>query len=132
MKQHAKKPYAGRRLLVAAMAALRDRETTRIVNAARLRIKESDRLSTVTEVLSALGADIEEQADALVIRGREKLPGGVTVSGHNDHRIAMMAAIAAVRCGAPVTVTGAECVAKSYPSFWEEYARLGGQIAVSE
>ena len=44
----------------------------------------------------------------------------------------MMAAIAAVRCGAPVTVTGAECVGKSYPSFWEEYARLGGQIAVSE
>ena len=56
--------------------------------------KESD----TVQVLSALGADIEEQADALVIRGKEKLPGGVTVSGHNDHRIAMMAAIAATRC----------------------------------
>ena len=113
---------------LAAMAALRDRETTRIGNAARLRIKESDRLSTVTEVLSALGADIEEQADALVIRGREKLPGGVTVSGHNDHRIAMMAAIAATRCEKPVTVTGAECVKKSYPRFWEDYEKLGGQL----
>ena len=77
-------------------------------------------------------AEVEEYADHLVIVGKDHLPGGVTVSGHNDHRIAMMAAIAAVRCGAPVTVTGAECVGKSYPSFWEEYARLGGQIAVSE
>ena len=106
--------------------------TTRLVNAARLRIKESDRLSTVTEVLTALGAEVEEHADHLVIPGRDSLPGGVTVSGHNDHRIAMMAAIAATNCDAPVTVTGAECVSKSYPDFWEEYARLGGQIAVSD
>ena len=113
---------------LAAMAALRAGEETRIVNAARLRMKESDRLSTVTEVLSALGADIEEQADALVIRGKAKLPGGVTVSGHNDHRIAMMAAIAATRCEKPVTVTGAECVKKSYPGFWEDYEKLGGRL----
>ena len=113
---------------LAAMAALRDRETTRIGNAARLRMKESDRLSTVTEVLTALGADIEEQADALVLRGKAKLPGGVTVSGHNDHRIAMMAAIAATRCEKPVTITGAECVKKSYPRFWEDYEKLGGQL----
>ena len=91
-------------------------------------MKESDRLSTVTEVLTALGADIEEQADALVIRGKAKLPGGVTVSGHNDHRIAMMAAIAATRCEKPVTITGAECVKKSYPGFWEDYEKLGGQL----
>ena len=113
---------------LAAMAALRAGETTRIVNAARLRIKESDRLSTVTEVLSALGADIEEQADALVLRGKARLAGGVTVSGHNDHRIAMMAAIAATRCERPVTITGAECVAKSYPDFWADYEKLGGKI----
>ena len=113
---------------LAAMAALRAGETTCIVNAGRLRIKESDRLATVTEVLNTLGADVEEHEDALVIRGREVLPGGVTVSGHNDHRIAMMAAIAAIRCEAPVTITGAECVKKSYPRFWEEYQALGGQI----
>ena len=117
---------------LAALAALTPDCDTTIANAARLRIKESDRLSTVTEVLTTLGAEVEEYADHLVIVGKDHLPGGVTVSGHNDHRIAMMAAIAAVRCGAPVTVTGAECVGKSYPSFWEEYARLGGQIAVSE
>ena len=113
---------------LAAMAALRAGETTRIVNAGRLRIKESDRLATVTEVLNALGAQVEEHEDHLVIHGRERLAGGVTVSGHNDHRIAMMAAIAAIRCEAPVTITGAECVKKSYPRFWEDYRRLGGEL----
>ena len=117
---------------LAAMAALRAGETTKILNAGRLRIKESDRLATVTEVLSRLGADVEEGADSLTIRGKLRLAGGVTVSGHNDHRIAMMAAIAAVRCEAPVTVEGAECVKKSYPNFWEDYESLGGQIVREE
>ena len=114
---------------LAAMAALRGGEVTAIVNAGRLRIKESDRLATVTEVLNALGAQVEEHEDYLVIHGQERLAGGVTVSGHNDHRIAMMAAIAAVRCEGPVTITGAECVKKSYPRFWEDYAALGGRIS---
>ena len=112
---------------LAAMAALRGGETTRIVNAARLRIKESDRLAAVTQVLNALGGRVEEYEDHLVIHGRERLAGGVTVSGHNDHRIAMMAAIAAIRCKGPVTITGAECVKKSYPDFWEDYRSLGGR-----
>ena len=116
---------------LAAMAALRAGEETRIVNAARLRMKESDRLFTVTEVLTALGADVEEHQDFLVIRGKAGLPGGVTVSGHNDHRIAMMAAIAAARCERPVTITGAECVEKSYPRFWEDYEKLGGRLVRS-
>ena len=118
---------------LAAMAALRGEGlTTRLVNAARLRIKESDRLSTVTELLTALGADVEEHDDYLVIHGKDTLPGGVTVSGHNDHRIAMMAAIAATNCDAPVTITGAECVKKSYPDFWADYEALGGVIARTE
>ena len=114
---------------LAAMAALRVGETTRLVNAARLRIKESDRLAAVTEVLNALGADVEEHPDSLTIRGRDGLTGGATVSAHNDHRIAMMTAIAATRCASPVVLTGAESVAKSYPTFWDEYTRLGGTIA---
>ncbi len=117
---------------LAVMAALRAGETTRLVNAARLRLKESDRLASVTAVLSALGADIEEGPDSLTIRGKEMLAGGVTVDSFNDHRIAMMAAIAAARCINPVTINAAECVAKSYPSFWEEYERLGGKIEKSE
>ena len=113
---------------LAAHAALRQ-GITRIVNAARLRIKESDRLTAVTQVLTALGADVVEGADRLTITGQpEGLAGGVTVDSHNAHRIAMMAAIAATRCAAPVTIIGAECVAKSYPDFWEDYERLGGQI----
>ncbi len=113
---------------LAAMAALRAGETTRIVNAARLRLKESDRLAAVTEVLNALGGRVEEFADHLVILGKDRLAGGVTVSGHNDHRIAMMAAVAAIRCQGPVTITGAECVKKSYPGFWEDYSSLGGKL----
>ena len=101
-------------------------------NAARLRIKESDRLASVTQVLNALGADVTEGADFLTIRGKEMLSGGVKVDSFNDHRIAMMAAIAATRCEKPVTITGAQCVAKSYPDFWEEYEKLGGKIKRTE
>ncbi len=112
---------------LAAHAALR-RGTTRIVNAGRLRIKESDRLASVKRTLSAMGARIEEYPDSLTIYGVESLRGGVTVDCCNDHRIAMMAAIAATRCEENVTLTGAECVAKSYPNFWEDYEKLGGKI----
>ena len=100
----------------------------RIKNAARLRIKESDRLASVTQVLSALGADVTEGPDFLTIQGKKSLPGGAAVDSFNDHRVAMMAAIAATRCERPVTVLGAECVAKSYPNFWDDYKALGGNI----
>ena len=109
---------------LSAMAALRAGEKTEIVNAARLRIKESDRLAAVTDVLGKMGADITELPEGLVIHGKRELAGGCTVSSHNDHRIAMMAAVAASRCRKPVTLTGAEAVAKSYPGFWEDYDRL--------
>ena len=114
---------------LAAMAALRAGKTTRLTNAARLRMKESDRLASVTAALSALGADVKEGPDFLEIRGKDTLAGGVKVDSFNDHRIAMMAAIAAARCINPVTINGAECVAKSYPNFWEEYKRLGGSFS---
>jgi len=113
---------------LAVMAAVR-RGTTRLVNAARLRMKESDRLVTVRQTLAALGADVEEGADSLTIRGRPALEGGVTVDCQNDHRIAMMAAVAATACERPVVLTGAECVAKSYPAFWEDYRALGGTFS---
>ena len=115
---------------LAAMAALRAGEVTRLTNAARLRMKESDRLSSVTRALNALGADVEEGPDFLAITGRVSLAGGAAVDCCSDHRIAMMAAVAATRCKAPVTLLGAECVQKSYPNFWEEYKRLGGKLDV--
>ncbi|MDE6589523.1 MAG: 3-phosphoshikimate 1-carboxyvinyltransferase, partial [Oscillospiraceae bacterium] len=113
---------------LAVMAALREGEVTRLTNAARLRMKESDRLAAVTQVLNALGASVMEYPDSLAIYGKDSLAGGVKVNCFNDHRIAMMAAIAATRCEQPVTVQGAECVAKSYPNFWEDYEALGGLL----
>ena len=109
---------------VATAAAVRQ-GTTRLVNAGRLRIKESARLAAITAALNALGARVTEHPDSLTIYGRDGLTGG-TVDCCNDHRIAMMAAIAATRCREPVTLLGAECVAKSYPDFWEHYRMLGG------
>ena len=113
---------------LALRAALRDGETTVISNAARLRLKESDRLASVTAVLGAMGANIDEGPDSLTIHGAASLQGGVTVDSWGDHRIAMMAAMAATVCREPITLTGAESVRKSYPGFWDDYCRLGGSI----
>lgn len=111
---------------LAAMAAVRA-GTTRLTHAARLRIKESDRLSTVAAALRAMGAQVEEGADSLTIHGRERLPGGGTVDCCNDHRIAMMAAVSAAFAQEPVKLLGAECVKKSYPEFWNHFIQLGGE-----
>ena len=100
---------------------------TRIFGAARLRLKESDRLVTVREMLSALGAKIEETEDGLVIDGVPSLLGG-TLSAAGDHRIAMSAAVASVACTSPVTIIGAEATAKSYPTFFEDMQSLHFQI----
>ena len=113
---------------LAVMAARRE-GTTHFVNAARLRMKESDRLRTTAALLRALGAPTEETADSLTVRGVPAFSGG-TVDGANDHRIVMAAAIAATVSSAPVTIKGAEAVKKSYPSFWDEYKRLGGDFNV--
>lgn len=96
---------------------------TRIVNAGRLRFKESDRLKTVAEMLNAIGADVEEQPHGLVICGKPRLAGG-NVDAANDHRIAMASAVAAGICGRNVNVVGAECVEKSYISFWNDLEKL--------
>lgn len=113
---------------IAAVAALCP-GTTRLCGLSRLRIKESDRVETVRAGLSALGASVSVEGDDLVICGVEELSGGV-VDAANDHRIAMMAAIAATRATGPVTICGAQCVAKSYPAFFESYKALGGSLEV--
>ena len=93
---------------------------TRIYNASRLRLKESDRIESTCKMLTALGADITETPDGLIIHGKSRLSGGV-VSSYNDHRIAMSAAIASLVCKNPVTVEGIEAVNKSYPSFLSDF-----------
>ena len=100
---------------------------TEITGAARLRLKESDRLETTARMLSGLGGQVEETADGLLIRGRSHLSGG-QVDAAGDHRIAMAAAVASGACTGPVTITGAQAVEKSYPTFWAELRSLGKQV----
>lgn len=107
---------------VAALAAGAEGET-RIVNAGRLRYKESDRLATTQAMLTALGADAVQTGDGLLIRGQRALSGG-RADAAGDHRIAMAAAVAAAFCQGPVEVTGAESVEKSYPAFWRDLEQL--------
>lgn len=108
---------------VLAVLATQAEGTTKIVNAARLRIKESDRLATVADMLSRFGADVEETEDSLIIQGKTPLHG-CRIDSHNDHRIAMAAAIAATVADGTVTICGSECVQKSYGSFWQDYFSL--------
>ncbi len=102
--------------------------TTHIVGAGRLRIKECDRLHAIVKEFSALGADVTEYSDEIVFVGKQKLSGGVAVSAHGDHRMAMTLAVAATICENPITIDNAQCVEKSYPEFWEDYKRLGGIV----
>ena len=95
----------------------------------RLRLKESDRVSSTVAMIENLGGKAEADENTLRILGTG-LDGG-TVDAVNDHRIAMSAAIAATVCKQDVTILGAECVKKSYPRFWEEYARLGGNYELN-
>ena len=103
-------------LSVLACGAVGD---THIKNAARLRMKESDRLQSTARLINDLGGNAEELPEGLVIHGTGALYGG-TVDPCNDHRIAMSAAVAACMCTEWVTVLDAQCVQKSYHSFWGE------------
>ena len=93
-------------------------------NIRRLRLKESDRVSAIVNMITALGGAAEATENTLVIQ-RTGFSGGA-VDACGDHRIAMAAAIAATVCTAPVTVLGADAVNKSYPTFWDVYKNLGG------
>ena len=112
---------------LAAAAAFRTGGRTAFIHAARLRLKESDRIRTTCRMVEALGARTEEWEDGFAVNGDGKLPGGGIVDCCNDHRIAMSAAVAAACCDNSVTLLGTECVAKSYPRFWEDFTYLGGK-----
>ncbi len=96
---------------------------TRIENAGRLRLKESDRIKSTIKMLRALGADIEEENEGLVICGTGSLHSG-TVDVSNDHRIVMAAAVAAGLCTGAVRIPDSECVEKSYPAFFRDLGML--------
>ena len=114
---------------LAACAAVQPFETT-ITGAARLRIKESDRLAAIAGMLERLGASVTVTEDGLIIRGGSNLRGGCTIDGMSDHRIVMAAAIAATAADGPVTILDSQAVNKSYPDFFRDFEKLGGRIHV--
>lgn len=110
--------------ILAVVACFADGTTT-ITNADRLRIKECDRLAAISKTLNKLGANIKETQDGLIIKGVKKLESG-TVDSFNDHRITMALSIAAIKATGDITITNAQSINKSYPTFFEDYNTLGG------
>ena len=108
-------------LCVAATAA---EGVTVFNNISRLRAKESDRVQTTADMIKALGGKIEFDENTIYVTG-SPLSGGI-VDSANDHRIAMSAAVASLRCNGDVTIETAEAVSKSYPDFYEKFTMLGG------
>lgn len=104
---------------------------TRFINAGRLRIKESDRLASTAALLRALGGQAEEQPDGLTVTGVSRLHGG-EVDSANDHRIAMCAAVASLASDGDIILHGAQAVSKSYPAFWSDFRRLGGNVELED
>ncbi|MEM2779419.1 MAG: 3-phosphoshikimate 1-carboxyvinyltransferase [Candidatus Bathyarchaeia archaeon] len=102
-----------------------------IRNAKRLRYKESDRLTTLYTEFKKMGADITMEGDNLIIRGPCRLHGAV-IDPHNDHRIAMACAVAALGAKGDSVITNAECVSKSYPNFFRDLILLGAKIVGGE
>lgn len=103
---------------------------TKIYNAGRLRIKESDRLSAVATALNTLGADVTELPDGLIIKGNPDARLSGCVDSFNDHRMVMSCAVAALCSGGEITIYNAQAVNKSYPSFFEDFISLGGKCNV--
>ncbi|MDD2363015.1 MAG: 3-phosphoshikimate 1-carboxyvinyltransferase [Oscillospiraceae bacterium] len=111
--------------ILAVLGGLADGETI-ISGASRLRLKESDRLEAVSHCLKLLGGHAEQTGDGLKIRGVDRFFGGVALPSFNDHRIVMSMAAAALGCDNPIIIEDAECVAKSWPDFFDIYKKCGG------
>lgn len=118
---------------ILSLKAAISKKEIEIVNIARLRIKESDRLSATVQELSKLGFDLIEKEDSILINSRKNfiqnnIEKFVSLSSHSDHRIAMMIAIASTCYDGEIILDNLDCVKKSYPNFWEVFLSLGGKI----
>jgi 3-phosphoshikimate 1-carboxyvinyltransferase len=120
-------------LPVLAVAAAFADGTTTISGAQELRVKESDRIATVTAMLAALGAQVSATADGMIIHGSAPRGGaalgtaprgGAQVATAGDHRLVMAAAVAALACREPVAIAQPEAAAVSFPAFFDTLARL--------
>lgn len=137
----AREPFGGLRGQVVDMAQITDmapalsvcaalsQGETRLINAGRLRLKESDRLAAMEGAVNALGGKAEAVGDELRIQGVERFMGGVA-RGQNDHRVLMALAGAGLRSLGPVRVTDAWAIRKTYPDFYEDFQKLGGSAHV--
>ncbi|MEI6564225.1 MAG: 3-phosphoshikimate 1-carboxyvinyltransferase [bacterium] len=113
--------------LVAVAGALAQGRTV-IRDAAELRVKESDRIRSVVDNLTRLGAKVEETPDGMIIEGPTKLKGGVTVDSYGDHRLPMAMSVLALYADSPVRMNDIACVNKSYPGFWDDLRKVGGHV----
>ena len=104
---------------------------TVIRNAGRLRLKESDRIDAMRDELQKMGARIDVEGDSVHIQGVALHAPNAPLSGHNDHRIVMALAVAAIASGLPALLCGAQAVEKSWPAFWNVLRSLGAKIELS-
>ncbi|WP_097006391.1 3-phosphoshikimate 1-carboxyvinyltransferase [Lacrimispora amygdalina] len=109
--------------IIAAMACFAEGETI-IRDAGELKVKESNRIEVMVKNLSAMGADVTETEDGMIIRGGNPLHGAV-IDSRLDHRIAMTFAVAGLCADGETQIKGAECVNISYPGFYRDLERLG-------
>ena len=116
---------------ILSVAAAVAQGTTVFTNVGRLRFKESDRLAAMKSVLSAFGIDSTVGEDTFTVYGGEPV-AKATVDSFGDHRIAMSAAVLSSVAGGVTVIEGSGCVAKSYPSFFEDFAMLGGKAELCE
>lgn len=118
---------------ILSLKACISKKEIEIINIARLRIKESDRLKATVQELSKLGFDLIEKEDSILINSRKNFNkifnnSPISLSSHSDHRIAMMIAIASTCYDGEIVLDNSDCVKKSYPNFWEVFLSLGGKI----
>jgi 3-phosphoshikimate 1-carboxyvinyltransferase len=112
---------------VCAVLACYSNGTSKIFNAKRLRYKESDRLSALQVELKKMHAEIHVKEDSLIIRGPCAMRGAI-INPHNDHRIAMACAVAALRAHGKTKIQDSDCVNKSYPRFFDDLYALGANV----
>src|SRR5699024_1761732 len=105
---------------------------TVIRNAGRLRIKESDRIEAMRAELAKMGGRVEADGDTVTVEGCALHAPEEPLDGHNDHRIVMSLAVAALGAGLPATIRGAQAVAKSWPGFFDAIQKLGAKAELSE
>ena len=106
--------------------------TTTFMHIQRLRMKESDRIACMEKELHALGVDMHSTQDIAYVTGRAPIKGGVTLSGHNDHRIVMALSVLSVIAEKPVIIEGAQAVDKSYPDFFKDLEKTGVSVKYAE